>query len=107
VVNVTNFLTVCVGTANEEFIVMFSANVYKWNKFGMKQERTLVVSNLNIYNFHRKSKSPQTLNITTEELRRTIKVKELEGLTKALNEKSSEFVIHVKNDYDYRMETAT
>ena len=39
------------------------------------------------------------------ELRRAIKVTELAGLTKALNEKSTEFVIHVKNDYDYRMET--
>lgn len=86
---------------------MFSANVYKWNKFTMKQERTLVVSNLNIYNFHRKSKFYSTLIVWFEELRRTIKVKELEGLTKALNEKSSEFVVHVKNDYDYRMETAT
>lgn len=31
-------------------------------------------------------------------------IKQLAGLTKALNEKSSEFVIHVKNDYDYRCE---
>ena len=30
---------------------------------------------------------------------------ELAGLTKALHEKSWEFVIHVKNDYDYRMES--
>jgi hypothetical protein len=84
---------------------MFSANVYKWNKFTMKQERTLVVSNLNIYNFHRKSKL-YPLAVTIEELRRTILIKDLDGLTKALNEKSSEFVVHVKNDYDYRMETA-
>jgi hypothetical protein len=40
------------------------------------------------------------------ELRRAIKIRDIEGLTKALNEKTSEFVIHVKNDYDYRMETA-
>jgi hypothetical protein len=32
-------------------------------------------------------------------------IKDLAGLTKSLNEKSFEFVIHVKSDYDYRMET--
>lgn len=74
---------------------MFSANVHKWNKYSMKQERTLVVTNNTIYNFHKKK------------LRRSVIIKELQGLTKALNEKSSEFVIHVKDDYDYRMESAT
>lgn len=39
------------------------------------------------------------------EVRRVIPIAELAGLTKALNEKSWEFVIHVKNDYDYRMES--
>lgn len=71
---------------------MFSANVNKWNKYGMRQERQMVLTNLNLYNFHRKK------------LRRSIVIKQLAGLTKALNEKSSEFVIHVKNDYDYRCE---
>jgi len=40
-------------------------------------------------------------------MRRHIEIKDLAGLTKSLNEKSAEFVIHVKNDYDYRMETST
>ena len=39
------------------------------------------------------------------EVRRVIPIVELAGLTKALHEKSWEFVIHVKNDYDYRMES--
>jgi hypothetical protein len=29
----------------------------------------------------------------------------LAGLTKAMNDKSLEFVIHVTNDYDYRLES--
>lgn len=34
-----------------------------------------------------------------------IPIPELAGLTKALHEKSWEFVIHVRNDYDYHMES--
>jgi len=75
-------------------VVLFSANVYKWNRFLIKQERTIVVTNQNVYNFHKKK------------IRRHVNIKDLAGLTKALNEKSSEFVIHVKNDYDYRMESS-
>lgn len=37
---------------------MFSGKVYKWNKYFMKQERQLVITNLNVYNFAKKSKSP-------------------------------------------------
>jgi hypothetical protein len=68
--------------------------VYKWNRFSIKQERTVVVTNQNVYNFHKKK------------VRRHVHIKDLAGLTKALNQKSSEFVIHVKNDYDYRMESS-
>lgn len=77
----------------EEIVVLYSARVYKWNKFTIKQERVLVVTNINVYNFHKKK------------VRRVIPICELAGLTKALHEKSWEFVIHVKNDYDYRMES--
>jgi hypothetical protein len=46
------------------------------------------------------------MNLPYLEVKRVIIIKELAGLTKALHEKSFEFVIHVKNDYDYRMETS-
>ena len=36
---------------------MFSGKVYKWNKYFMKQERQLVITNQNVYNFAKKSKS--------------------------------------------------
>lgn len=35
--------------------MLYSARVYKWNKFTIKQERVLVVTNINVYNFHKKS----------------------------------------------------
>jgi hypothetical protein len=39
------------------------------------------------------------------ELRRHIPITRLIGLTKSLNEKSLEFVVHVRDDYDYRLES--
>ena len=35
---------------------MFSCKLKKWNKFSIKQDRNLVVTNMNIYNFKAKSK---------------------------------------------------
>lgn len=35
---------------------MFSAKVQKWNKFNIKQDRNLIITNLNVYNFKKKSK---------------------------------------------------
>lgn len=52
-----------------------------------------MLTNLNIYNFHKK------------ELKRSFPISQLAGLTKALNEKSQEFVLHVRDEYDYRLET--
>jgi len=72
----------------------------------MKQERTVVVTNQNLYNFHKKSKIFHFFSSSVE-IRRHLPIKDLAGLTKSLNEKSAEFVIHVKNDFDYRMETSS
>lgn len=35
---------------------MMSVKLQKWNKYHFKQERNFVISNLNIYNFSKKSK---------------------------------------------------
>ena len=40
----------------DEVVVMFSCRIKKYNKYLIKQERNLVVTNLNIYNFKSKSK---------------------------------------------------
>lgn len=70
---------------------MFSGKVKKWNKYSFKQDRSLVITNLNVYNFKNKS------------LRRVFPINKLAGLTKLLKAESQEFVIHVKSDYDYRI----
>ena len=39
---------------SKEGVVMFSGKVQKWNKYGIKQERNLIITNLNVYNFKKK-----------------------------------------------------
>lgn len=70
---------------------MLSCRVEKWNSFVWKQQRNLIVTNANIYNYKKK------------ECKRVIPIAKLAGLTKSTYKESKEFVIHVRNDYDYRM----
>lgn len=49
------------------------------------------MSNLNIYNFKAKK------------LRRVVPIKCLSGVTKLLKQGSQEFVIHIKQQHDYRL----
>ena len=50
--------------------IMMSVKVSKWNKYFLKQERNLIVSNVNIYNFNKKK------------LKRIIAIADLNGMTK-------------------------
>lgn len=70
---------------------MLSCRVDKWNSLFWKQQRNLIVTNANIYNYKKK------------ECKRVIPIDKLSGLSKSTYKESKEFVIHVKNDYDYRM----
>lgn len=36
--------------------IVFSGKVIKYNRFGMKQDRTILLTNLNLYNIKKKSK---------------------------------------------------
>lgn len=71
--------------------MMMAVKVMKANKFSWQQERNFVITNKNIYNFKKK------------QLRRVIMIKFLSGVTKNLSKASSEFVIHVENQPDYRI----
>ena len=55
---------------------MFSGKVLKWNKYTIKQERNLVITNLNVYNFKKKK------------LRRVVSIEKLAGMTKLLRSNS-------------------
>ena len=69
--------------------IEFSDKVYKYNKFGFKQERNILITNKGIYNLKKK------------ELKRRIDIKSIKGITIA--KQSDEFVIHCNDEeYDYQ-----
>ena len=73
--------------------IVFSCAVVKINRFGMKQERTLLLTNMNLY------------NIKKESVQRRIGVDSIKSVTKSTKGNSTEFVVHVKSEYDYRFES--
>ena len=72
---------------NEE--VYLSLNLTKYNDLGFRQERTFVVTVGAIYNIRKSS------------VQRRIPLEKLEALS--VSTLSSEFVLHVRDGYDYRM----
>ena len=73
--------------------VVFSCSVIKYNRWGMKQERTLLLTNHSLY------------NIKKDNIQRKIGVVSIKALTKSSKKDNLEFVVHIKNEYDYRFES--
>jgi class 3 adenylate cyclase len=72
--------------------VLFSDEILKVNKRGKHQKRELIITNISIHNFEpKKYKSAQ----------RSINISTLRGIV--INEISSEILIQVRGDYDYRL----
>ena len=97
-----------------------SAKVKKFNKYQIGQGRNFVITNTQLYNFNVKSKSFNFITAIllrvnsrtnfgdntyffTLELRRTIGIENLIGVTKNMQKGSKEFVIHVDHEPDYRL----
>jgi len=59
----------------------------------MKQERTLLLSNQSLY------------NIKKDAIQRKIGIASVKSLTKSTKKDNLEFVVHIKNEYDYRFES--
>lgn len=76
------------GLVNNEKVVL-SSIVTKYNDLGFRQERILVVTDNAIYNIKKKS------------VQRRIPIEKIEALT--ISTMSSEFIIHIKEEYDYRL----
>ena len=69
--------------------IEFSDKLYKYNKFGFKQERNIIITNKGIY------------NLKKTQLKRRIDIKSIKGITIA--KQSDEFVIHCNDEeYDYQ-----
>ena len=70
-------------------VIYFSSLVYKKNRFGFKQSRTLLITNNGLY------------NLKGKEMKRRIEFNYIRGIT--LTKKTDEFVIHCNDDeYDYQ-----
>lgn len=78
-------------TANGEDVI-FSIIVLKFNRWNMKQERTLLLTNFSLY------------NIKKDQVQRKIAVNLMNGLSKSMKKDILEFIVHVKDEYDYRFE---
>ena len=68
---------------------MFTDNVIKVNSFNLKQDRVLILTTLNVYNFKKK------------QLKRKIPINSVLAITKN-TKNDKEFVLHVPTQYDYR-----
>jgi len=69
--------------------IFLSCNVTKYNDLGFRQERVIAVTDNAIYNFKKKT------------IQRRIPIEKLESIS--LSTMSSEFVLHIKGEYDYRL----
>lgn len=64
-----------------------------------------------MYNFKKNGKLNQLFKEhflkTIIAIKRRIDISKLLGITKSLSESNGEFVLHIKNEYDYRMKSDT
>lgn len=63
-----------------------------------------MITQVKFYNFSKRSK--QEL-LTFAELKRVIQIRSLQGITKSLKDKSYEFIVHVRDEHDYRIKSET
>ena len=73
--------------------VIFSCVVKKLNRWGMRQDRTLLISNQYLY------------NIKKDDVKRRISIKTIKAVTQSLKKGNLEFIVHVKSEYDYEFES--
>jgi hypothetical protein len=86
--------------------LVYSNKVKKFNKFDWAQERILVITNLKLYNFKKNSKfTIKSNHFYCVETKRKIPIAKLLGVTKSVSKPYGEFVLHIKDEYDYRMKS--
>ena len=73
--------------------VVFSCVVIKFNRWGMKQERTFLLTNQNLFNIKR------------AEVQRRIALASVKAVTKSTVNGNAQFIVHIKNEYDYMFES--
>ena len=78
---------------NEEKILL-SAKITKMNRFGVKQDRVFFVTNKCLYNYSLKKNKPS----------KKLQLQKIDGITisKQPQNKSDEFLLHIRGGYDHR-----
>ena len=74
--------------ANEH--IVFSCQVLKYNRFGMKQTRNLLLT------------THQICNVKDRSFQRSIRLSKVMGLSKSTQANNKEFIVHVRGENDYR-----
>ena len=79
-----------------------SCSLYKFNKRLKRQERAILITSKAVYNINKFEIIANIINFfkSNYTLRRRINIEKLAAIT--VSELSSEFVVHVENEYDYR-----
>jgi len=78
----------------------YSKDVYKINRRGISQRRTLIVTNRAVY-----SVVPKGNGCQTGKCKRRIRILDIASISIPMSKESQEFDIHVPKEYDYRFET--
>jgi len=78
-------------TGNGEKVI-FSCIVVKFNRWGMRQDRFLLLTNQYLY------------NIKKDNVQRKISIGSIKAMTKSTKEDNTEFIVHVRSEYDYHFE---
>ena len=74
--------------------IIFSCYVKKKNRIGWVQKRILLLTNIRLH------------NVEGKELKRSIELASIKALTKNIeNGHTNEFIVHVKDEYDYELIT--
>lgn len=84
--------------------IYLSCLITKYNRYGFKQERKIIVTNLHLFNISKQSNINRTDYHFSAclEINRKIDILKVDAVTLSKDAHSSEFIIHVKNEYDYR-----
>ena len=69
--------------------LVFSSKIHKFNPFGWKQERNILITTKCIYNLKKKS------------VKRKINLSNIAAITASANPDSNEFILHIPCEYDY------
>lgn len=81
---------VIMSNLKEGETVVFSCKLTKFNRFGMRQDRFLLLT------------TDKLANVKKTEFQRSIKIPNILGVTKSTSKDNFEFVVHVRDEYDYR-----